>query len=803
MFSFKIWPLVLAIYSFVIDRDHVFLSATYVPSGVSRDLKIFVGGYVGMLVHLIKSIYQDDRMDIIKLCREMPIEVVGNYNEDYSAQDYEKPNPSNVVGLTPPRRAIRGFESFDFDMSPREEYYNEGLEFQKDEIRLFPGKSVMAWALGNDPSLLTKHFRDFTREDISECPHRTVSDEASKIYENKLLGDEKVTMKRFNRDKVVKFGTAEFDRRTKNTIWLRLSKPVNYIEADNILQELSENMEIRPPIAQFQLDKTGHILLFFVPFETGLVANDVLNMMRQNPQWMKKNNVFQYGIGMPVLTEPIAAPQMVGKIEHLREMGDYAVGGTGRRQGNGSIGSRGRLSRVGFVAVVVVCSLAVLVALLLVAHILVRRRDRLNDYLTGPAGKDPRKSSERPLVSLGSPSASPSASVATVAASAGRNDSVEKQHQESLSSCSTTSPPPYQETPQQGENQGMFRRQIVSTGGSEASTESMASVPSHRTTQLNSNFSWGSEPVQMALDVTTGHLILSYMEEHLRNRDRLDADWEEVNTYESEEAVPCESAKRPENAHKNREGCPIPYEQTRVMLSCRGNGYINASLMYDHDPRNPSYIAAETPLLSTVSDFWQMVWEQFAVVIVCLEPESALTQVIEDPFNITGQGDEDVTSQARYWPPEGSMTFGKFEVRLVSEHRQCSDYITRSFYLKERESGETRTVTQFHFLSWPEETPSCELKTLLEFRRKVNKSFRAKNSPVVIHCKDGSSKTGTYLLLDLVLSRISKGVKELDVAASLEHLRDQRQGMIKSKVTFNSDLEMGFGGLSRRYVGRG
>ncbi|VDL57477.1 unnamed protein product [Hymenolepis diminuta] len=50
--------------------------------------------------------------------------------------------------------------------------------------------------------------------------------------------------------------------------------------------------------------------------------------------------------------------------------------------------------------------------------------------------------------------------------------------------------------------------------------------------------------------------------------------------------------------------------------------------------------------------------------------------------------------------------------------------------------------------------------------------------------RDGSSKTGTYLLLDLVLSRISKGVKELDVAASLEHLRDQRQGMIKTKGQF-------------------
>lgn len=48
------------------------------------------------------------------------------------------------------------------------------------------------------------------------------------------------------------------------------------------------------------------------------------------------------------------------------------------------------------------------------------------------------------------------------------------------------------------------------------------------------------------------------MEEHLRNRDRLDADWEELNAYESEEAVPCEAARRSENACKNRAGCPIP-----------------------------------------------------------------------------------------------------------------------------------------------------------------------------------------------------------------------------------------------------
>ncbi len=57
------------------------------------------------------------------------------------------------------------------------------------------------------------------------------------------------------------------------------------------------------------------------------------------------------------------------------------------------------------------------------------------------------------------------------------------------------------------------------------------------------------------------------MEEHLKNRDRLDADWEGINTYESEEAVPCEAAGRPENAKKNRAGCPIPCTSFLIIVN--------------------------------------------------------------------------------------------------------------------------------------------------------------------------------------------------------------------------------------------
>ena len=47
---------------------------------------------------------------------------------------------------------------------------------------------------------------------------------------------------------------------------------------------------------------------------------------------------------------------------------------------------------------------------------------------------------------------------------------------------------------------------------------------------------------------------------------------------------------------------------------------------------------------------------------------------------------------------------------------------------------------------------------------------------------DGCGRTGTYCLIDMVLNRMAKGAKEIDIAATLEHIRDQRMNMVKTKV---------------------
>jgi len=289
--------------------------------------------------------------------------------------------------------------------------------------------------------------------------------------------------------------------------------------------------------------------------------------------------------------------------------------------------------------------------------------------------------------------------------------------------------------------------------------------------RTSSTSSWQEEPGVSTMDISTGHMVLSYMEDHLKNKQRLEQEWVGLCAYEAEPNS-TSIAFKVENKKKNRYPDKLPYDHNRVLLNALVNGsnsdYINASTVMDHDPRNPAYIITQGPMTHTVADFWQMVWEQGSVVIVML------SRLSENGYQLA----------QRYWPEEGSEQYHIFEVHLVSEHVWCEDYLVRSLYLKNSQTGETRTVTQFHFLSWPDSNIPTSTKAILEFRRKVNKSYRGRSCPMIVHCSDGVGRSGTYVLIDMVLNRMMKGSKEIDIAATLEHIRDQRSGMVQTRSQF-------------------
>nr|DBA25094.1 TPA: hypothetical protein GDO54_012664 [Pyxicephalus adspersus] len=294
-------------------------------------------------------------------------------------------------------------------------------------------------------------------------------------------------------------------------------------------------------------------------------------------------------------------------------------------------------------------------------------------------------------------------------------------------------------------------------------------------TARSSTSSWSEEPVQSNMDISTGHMILSYMEDHLKNKNRLEKEWEALCAYQAD-LTATNIALKEENAVKNRSLTVVAYDHNRIILKAENShdhsDYINASPIMDHDPRNPAYISTQGPLPATVADFWQMVWENGCVVIVML----------------TSLADNGVKQCYHYWPDEGSNLYHIYEVNLVSEHIWCEDFLVRSFYLKNLQTNETRTVTQFNFLNWNDHGVPASTRSLLDFRRKVNKCYKGRSCPVIVHCSDGAGRSGTYILIDMVLNKMAKGAKEIDIAATLEHLRDQRPGMVQTKEQFEFAL---------------
>uniref|UniRef100_A0A183C450 Tyrosine-protein phosphatase domain-containing protein n=1 Tax=Globodera pallida TaxID=36090 RepID=A0A183C450_GLOPA len=215
------------------------------------------------------------------------------------------------------------------------------------------------------------------------------------------------------------------------------------------------------------------------------------------------------------------------------------------------------------------------------------------------------------------------------------------------------------------------------------------------------------------LDIGTGHVLFTFLKDHLEKPGEVNREWESVKDY-SNAAGETKVARRTENATKNVDATVLPYDDSLISLHCSNScetlidvssssahsfGYYNASKIFDADPE-PTYIMAQAPQEKTVATFWQMAWEQGVALLVNL-------------------CDKDETKSGRcvqYWPEEGSKAFGNFEVHLVSEHIWSEHYVVRSLYLKNSTTSETRTVTQFHFLSWPSGGMPESSKALLEFR---------------------------------------------------------------------------------------
>uniref|UniRef100_A0A1I7TB31 Tyrosine-protein phosphatase domain-containing protein n=2 Tax=Caenorhabditis tropicalis TaxID=1561998 RepID=A0A1I7TB31_9PELO len=286
-----------------------------------------------------------------------------------------------------------------------------------------------------------------------------------------------------------------------------------------------------------------------------------------------------------------------------------------------------------------------------------------------------------------------------------------------------------------------------------------------RASKSSSTSSWCEETAAPTIDISTGHVVLNFLQEYLSEPTKIEAQWNGIKDYHNEER---KKTKAEKFSSQNR--TILPFDDNIVDIDGKTSDnedyYLNASFIYDDDPRQAVYIAAQTPASNQIAAFWQTIWQHGVCLVVNLSTP------------------EECKQEKNYWPDTGSEVHGAFEIHLVSEHIWSDDYLVRSFYLKNLQNSQTRTITQFHYLSWQKDSTPTSAKSILEFRRKVNKSYRGRSSAVLVHSWDGSGRTGVYCAVDVLCARLLRGIRQIDVVATVEHLRDQRDGMVATGDQF-------------------
>lgn len=243
-----------------------------------------------------------------------------------------------------------------------------------------------------------------------------------------------------------------------------------------------------------------------------------------------------------------------------------------------------------------------------------------------------------------------------------------------------------------------------------------------------------------------------------------------------------------ENRQRNRSSSVIPYDYNRVLLKLDEGHSQDSSHDYEDDEEDESsdeeddgptkyinashingywgphaFITAQTPLPGTMADFWSMVYQKRASAVVMLSD--------------CEEGDEDCV----YWGTD-KKTFGDFEVEVTSTETSPA-FTSRTMIIRHSKRKESRQVKHFQFLKWSSGELPEKPQDLTDLIKEVKRSSSGNGNPramtTVVHCNNGSSRSGIFCALWKVLDSAERE-KLVDVFQVVKTLRKERQGMLSS-----------------------
>uniref|UniRef100_A0A8C7LNL3 protein-tyrosine-phosphatase n=1 Tax=Oncorhynchus kisutch TaxID=8019 RepID=A0A8C7LNL3_ONCKI len=242
--------------------------------------------------------------------------------------------------------------------------------------------------------------------------------------------------------------------------------------------------------------------------------------------------------------------------------------------------------------------------------------------------------------------------------------------------------------------------------------------------------------------------------------------------YRTEKIYPTNVGEQEGNVKKNRYKDILPFDHTRVKLTLKTTNqdadYINASFIKGMDGPE-AYIATQGPLTNTVIDFWRMNWEYSVAVIVmaCREFEMGRKKC------------------ERYFPQFGDepMSFGPFRISCESEQPR-TDYFIRTLTVEHE--NETRRITQFHYINWPDHDVPSSFDSILDMIGLMREYQEHDDVPICIHCSAGCGRTGAICAIDYTWNLLKAGKipEDFNVFRLIQEMRTQRHSAVQTKEQY-------------------